>query len=326
MLVRPKNISNEQWSKALELYNSAKSKGDRYPELTVAQAALETGWFKSPSGKYNYFGQKATEAQAGTLKSTQEVAGNKTYRTKARFRDYSNIDEAVNDRLKKWSSKYKNADTIDEAISSIWQYDPKTGRGKGYATDSNYGTKLKSILNSMGVNSQYESEYAGIPQQTQQEAPTYTPFERYLTENQGLIETAQAYKEKEEVAQAKRELAQEEGFTRALQTYTQPQQQVQNQPQYQQTQSYLESPELFQLAQVAMPEFQQGGIIKDNNGYWNPNNWGKTVEISSPNITMNGVHQPLYGYAPETGERKLMLPGQYYYFEGATKVIETPLK
>ena len=71
--------------------------------------------------------------------------------------------------------------------------------------------------------------------------------------------------------------------------------------------------------------FQDGGIIKDNNGYWNPNNWGKTVEISSPNITMKGVGQPLVGYAPETGETKIMLPGEDYFFNGANRVIESQL-
>lgn len=70
---------------------------------------------------------------------------------------------------------------------------------------------------------------------------------------------------------------------------------------------------------------ESGGIIKDNNGYWNPNNWGKTVEISSPSITMKGVGQPLIGYAPETGETKIMLPGEDYLFNGANKVIESPL-
>ena len=70
---------------------------------------------------------------------------------------------------------------------------------------------------------------------------------------------------------------------------------------------------------------ESGGIIKDNNGYWNPNNWGKTVEISSPNITMKGVGQPLIGYAPETGETKIMLPGEDYFFNGANRVIESQL-
>jgi len=95
VLIRPKNVSNEQWSKAVQLYNVAKNRGDRYPELTVAQAALETGWFKSPAGQYNYFGQKATASQKGSTKSTREAANNSYYRTSAKFRDYDTLEEAV---------------------------------------------------------------------------------------------------------------------------------------------------------------------------------------------------------------------------------------
>ena len=72
---------------------------------------------------------------------------------------------------------------------------------------------------------------------------------------------------------------------------------------------------------------QSGGeIVKDNNGYWNPNNWGKTVQIDGGDITMKCVHQILEGYSPETGERKLMFPNFDYKFSGAKRVIETPLK
>ena len=56
---KPDNVSEEQWNKAVSLYTVAKQRGDRYPELTVSQAILETGWFKSPSGNFNFFGQKA---------------------------------------------------------------------------------------------------------------------------------------------------------------------------------------------------------------------------------------------------------------------------
>lgn len=173
VLIRPKNVSNEQWSKAVQLYNVAKNRGDRYPELTVAQAALETGWFKSPSGKYNYFGQKATASQKGSTKSTQEVSNNSYYRTSAKFRDYDTLEEAVDDRIKKWGSKYKNADNIDEAISSIWRYNPKTGSGEGYATDIKYGSKIKTILGNMGVSSS-KSNPEGIAQQEQE-----TEYNRY---------------------------------------------------------------------------------------------------------------------------------------------------
>ena len=155
-LTKPKGVSQDQWKRALDLYQVAKDKGDRYPELTVAQAALETAWFKKPAGQYNYFGQKASKTQKGTSISTREVANNKSFRTKAKFRDYDSLDEDVNDRINKWSSRYSNAPDINKAISSIWQYDPKTGRGKGYATDDKYDVKLKSILGMMGVPSDYK--------------------------------------------------------------------------------------------------------------------------------------------------------------------------
>jgi len=76
---------------------------------------------------------------------------------------------------------------------------------------------------------------------------------------------------------------------------------------------------------------QEGSIIKDNNGYWNPDNWGKQVEInlSNPNsfITMEGVYEPLIGTSKETGETKLMKPGQksIKFGKGTKNVIETPL-
>ena len=528
-LVRPKNVTDAQWQQAVELYNAAKRKGDRYPELTVAQAALETGWFKSPSGKYNYFGQKAKASEKASTLSTREVSQGREYTTSARFKDYNSIDEAVADRVKKWGSKYKDASTIDQAIGSIWQYDPKTGSGKGYATDSNYGYKLKTILNSMGVSSSQSNNPVAVEEE--QETSTYKPYVSYLQENAGTIETAGKYSEPKEVTEAKKEIyqaQQEENFLEALSNLQQqPQQEVP-----QQEQSYLENPELFQLAQVPQIQYEQfqdggvieedkkwlenwynnrvipdkeiqevylkdkpyftqrikeipsvknvdiidndpfrqgrydgnkntieisktaepstylheanhsinsfpsymravhenvvdkniykkgdprlgvnnkiydylrdpdeihsrvqvlrkdagfrpdeeitedrlynylqnykgsdfnilqlmnltdvnglldmlnymaynpkknsakenyaesGGIIKDNNGYWNPNNWGKTVEISSPSITMKGVKQPLVGYAPETGETKIMLPGEDYFFNGANRVIESQL-
>ena len=159
----------------------------------------------------------------------------------------------------------------------------------------------------------------------EQETSTYKPYISYLQENAGTIETAGKYSEPKEVTEAKKEIyqaQQEENFLEALSN-------LQQQPQQtapQQEQSYLENPELFQLAQVPQIQYEQdGGIIKDNNGYWNPNNWGKTVEISSPNITMKGVKQPLVGYAPETGETKIMLPGEDYFFKGANRVIESQL-
>lgn len=68
---------------------------------------------------------------------------------------------------------------------------------------------------------------------------------------------------------------------------------------------------------------RNGGIIKDNDGYLNPNNFGKVVEIDSNNITMEGVYEPLLGIS-DTGDTKLMQPGKNYKFKGK-KVTEFPV-
>jgi len=68
---------------------------------------------------------------------------------------------------------------------------------------------------------------------------------------------------------------------------------------------------------------KNGSIVKDDNGYWNPENWGKPVEIGSNDITMEGVYEPLLGVS-DTGDTKLMEPGKNYKFKGK-KVTEYPV-
>lgn len=153
---RPKGVSNEQWVKALELYEAAKNVGDKFPELTVAQAALETGWFKRESGKNNFFGQKATKSQPGSDVVTHEVFNGQKVKMTDRFRDYDTVESSLEDRKKKWMSKYKDASTPSEAIGKIWQLDETKNQGKGYATDPNYGGKIEKILGMMGIESNKE--------------------------------------------------------------------------------------------------------------------------------------------------------------------------
>jgi hypothetical protein len=69
--------------------------------------------------------------------------------------------------------------------------------------------------------------------------------------------------------------------------------------------------------------FKNGGVTKDNQGYWNPDNWGQPVEIDSNYITMEGVYEPLIGVS-DTGDTKLMKPGKNYKFKGK-KVREYPV-
>ena len=70
---------------------------------------------------------------------------------------------------------------------------------------------------------------------------------------------------------------------------------------------------------------EEGGeITKDDNGYWNPENWGEPVEIGSNDITMQGVYEPLLGIS-DTGDTQMMYPGEDYKFNGES-VTEYPIK
>lgn len=276
VLIKPKDVSNEQWGKATQLYNTAKDRGDRHPELTLAQAILETGWFKSPAGRYNYFGQKASASQKGSTKSTLEVSNNKSYRTNAKFRDYDTLEEAVDDRIKKWGSKYKNANTLDEALGKIWKYNPKTGSGEGYATDDKYDVKIKSILGKMGVSTNKSNpENNNYPSDTDSRGSYYAdnsePKDYYLdstlhlTENSGDYTTAPEYfatnksTEDEDGDSAKEELRQaqqEKNFVQELQA----RQEEQQTPQANQSGYELYMPELPEYqAQQAPSYFENGG-------------------------------------------------------------------
>lgn len=72
-----------------------------------------------------------------------------------------------------------------------------------------------------------------------------------------------------------------------------------------------------------LSKYEDKEIVKDNLGYWNSNNWGKVVEIDSPNITMRNVREPLIGIS-DIGENKMMLPDHDYKFKGK-KVREYPI-
>lgn len=151
-LKRPKGVSQEQWNRALELYKAAEETGDPYPELTVSQAALETGWFKKNSGSFNIFGQKSSKSQKGSNVVAHEYINGKKVKITDKFRDYDSLTEALQDRNKKWGSKYAGAANVKDAVYSIWQYDEEKGSGTGYATDVNYDKKLFKIMGMMGVD------------------------------------------------------------------------------------------------------------------------------------------------------------------------------
>ena len=121
----------------LQVYALAKAAGDKYPEVTASQWALESGWGKSMSGKNNPFGQKAGSQEPGSVVSTREVVNGRSVMMNQKFKDYSSSLEAVAEHVKRWSPKYSNAKSPEEAISMI---------ARSYATDPNYARTVSQII------------------------------------------------------------------------------------------------------------------------------------------------------------------------------------
>ena len=108
------------------VYNYAKQKGDKFPELVAAQWAIESAWGTKPSGKNNFFGQKAGKNEAGTIRTTQENENGKMVTIQDKFKDFNSLDESIDYRIKQWSGVYQDASSLQDAVAKL--------RSSGYFT------------------------------------------------------------------------------------------------------------------------------------------------------------------------------------------------
>jgi len=114
-------------------------------DLMLAQLALESGWGKSAPG-YNFGGIKADKSWKGEKSnlSTTEYSKQKGYhKSNEAFRKYSSAEEGFRgyvDFLLR-NPRYKSVIGVDDPMLAA----EMMGR-TGYATDPNYGEKLKSMV------------------------------------------------------------------------------------------------------------------------------------------------------------------------------------
>lgn len=115
--------------------------------LTLAQAALESGWGKFAPG-FNFFGVKADKSWTGPKQRlrTREVIRNADVFMYDDFRKYASADASFADHadfLKKWPRYKKVFETKDprEAARAV--------AAAGYATDPNYANALIRIMDLM---------------------------------------------------------------------------------------------------------------------------------------------------------------------------------
>jgi flagellum-specific peptidoglycan hydrolase FlgJ len=113
--------------------------------VTLAQAALETGWGQHVPEGFNLFGIKGS-GPAGTINlSTREVVNGKDVTIKANFAKYHSFEEAVTEHGKLFHNGH-----YDKAISQFAQdkdpYGFVKNMGKIYATDPNYIKVVTQIM------------------------------------------------------------------------------------------------------------------------------------------------------------------------------------
>ena len=119
------------------------AKLDIDPKIIIAQSALETGWGNFVEGN-SFFGIKAHGSEKTVEFDTHEedAAGNMR-KQKDSFRAYDNLDASVAGYADFIANnpRYKpmlEAKTTDDQISALGE--------SGYATDSKYGDKIRSIV------------------------------------------------------------------------------------------------------------------------------------------------------------------------------------
>ena len=113
------------------------------PKIIIAQSALETGWGKAVKGN-SYFGIKAHGSDKTVSFNThEEDAAGLMRKQKDSFRAYDNLEDSVSGYADFLASnpRYEpmlKAKTTEEQISALSE--------SGYATDSKYGDKIRSIV------------------------------------------------------------------------------------------------------------------------------------------------------------------------------------
>ena len=128
-----------------------------FNSVIIAQSVLETGWGQSKiMMKANaLFGIKAGSGWKGKVYSsyTNEVYDGVESTEYTTFRAYDSIEESIEDYYKLIKNNYKkalNCDTQKESIQAI-----KNG---GYATDPDYVSKIKSIINANDFIERYDKK------------------------------------------------------------------------------------------------------------------------------------------------------------------------
>lgn len=128
--------------------------------ITIAQAALESGW-GAHAPNNNLFGVKAREGERSSMQTTKECYGGKWVTTAARFRVYDSWAESIADHsdFLMRNPRYRKAGVF----TSDYRKSAVALREAGYATDPEYGNLLIRLIETHTLQ-QYDKEAMMIEQ------------------------------------------------------------------------------------------------------------------------------------------------------------------
>lgn len=114
--------------------------GSRFPELVAAQWALESGFGRHFSGKWNAFGLKGS----GTTTSTQEFYDGQWVTIKAGFIDFPSLAACIEYLVTRWYKDYRQFKGINNAPNRYAA--ARMLKEQSYATDPDYPAKLSKLM------------------------------------------------------------------------------------------------------------------------------------------------------------------------------------
>lgn len=143
-----KNNKDEFFKLLLPAAKESERKYGVPASVTLAQAALESGWGKSGIGGYNIFGIKG-KGSAGTVNvPTKEYLNGKWVTINDNFAKYSNFYDAVMSHGKVFHADYKGYKNGLSVYSRTGDANAFIKAvGSTYATDPSYAKKIMEIMN-----------------------------------------------------------------------------------------------------------------------------------------------------------------------------------
>lgn len=146
--------------------------------VTLAQAALESGWAASPIGGYNIFGIKGSGPAGSKIVSTQEYLKGKWVTIKDKFALYRNFHEAVVKHGELFHNGAYNKGMREFAQNrDPWKFVDNIGRV--YATAPNYARSIKKLMR--------DYDLVGLTERAKGNAVASKPFQTVTNWWNGLF-------------------------------------------------------------------------------------------------------------------------------------------